>query len=312
MTVSIPDSVRYVKNGEGGQWWKVARANEQIHAGWREVPDDLLRAGDFAAAKPYIEHTAKDAGAATRDANALRALIDRPSQHVWITFEDGRMWWCTVRDQVETSAAGSTKDHGHFWLTCERGWSDHSVDGRRQLFMSELPGVVTTVSGFRGTVCKPEGWQAILRIIRNEEDKHALAARQAREAYEHAVAELIGQLREKDFELLVDLILSRDGWARIGPLGGSTADVDAQVENRASNEVAFVQVKSKADQGVFEEYIERFQAQRDRYARMIFAVHKPQGPLTVPTGLPVQVWHRDRIADLVVRLGLGVWLEKRV
>ena len=51
MTVSIPDSVRYVKNGKSGGWWKVAHANQQIHAGWREVPDDLLRAGDFAAAK---------------------------------------------------------------------------------------------------------------------------------------------------------------------------------------------------------------------------------------------------------------------
>lgn len=57
--------------------------------------------------------------------------------------------------------------------------------------------------------------------------------------------------------LLVDLILSRDGWARIGPLAGSMADIDTEVENRSSNEVAFVQVKSKADQGVLNEYIER-------------------------------------------------------
>jgi hypothetical protein len=64
--------------------------------------------------------------------------------------------------------------------------------------------------------------------------------------------------------LLVDLILSRDGWARIGPLAGSMADIDTDVENRWSNEVAFVQVNSKADQGVLNEYIERFQAQRDR------------------------------------------------
>jgi len=178
--------------------------------------------------------------------------------------------------------------------------------------MSELPGVVTTVSGFKGTVCRPEGWQAILRVIRNEEDGHAFAVRQTREAYERAIADLIGQLREKDFELLVDLILSRDGWARIGPLGGSTADIDTEVENRSSNEVALVHVKSKADQRVFNEYIERFQAQRDRYARMIFAVHTQQGALTAPIDQPVQLWHRDRIADLVVRLGLGAWLEKRV
>ena len=311
MTVSIPSSVRYVKNGPSGKWWKVAHANQQIHAGWNDVPGHLLRAGNFDAARPYIERS-RDAGAVTRDVKALQMLIERPSEHVWITFEDRRMWWCTVGDQVETNAESQTEDHGHFWLTCKRNWSDRSVDGKRQLFMSELPGPATTVSGFRATVCEPKGWQAILRAIRNEESPQAAAVRQAREAYERAVAKLVAELGEKDFELLVDLILSRDGWARIGPLAGSMADIDTEVENRSSNEIAFVQVKSKADQGVLDDYIERFRGQRDRYARMIFAVHTPQGKLSAPTDLPVHVWNQDRIADLVVRLGLGAWLEKRV
>ena len=39
MIVSLPDSVRYVKNGPGGQWWKTAKANGQMHLGWRNIPD---------------------------------------------------------------------------------------------------------------------------------------------------------------------------------------------------------------------------------------------------------------------------------
>ncbi len=313
----IPSSVRYVKNGEGGKWWKVAHARQQIHAGWAGVPEDMLRAGDFEAARHYLEkvgrESGQDAGAVTRDFNALRALIDQPSQHVWITFEDRRLWWCTVLDEIEASCEGSTKEHGHFWLKCERDWSDRSVDGERQLFMSELPGVVTTVAaGFRGTVCRPDGWQAILRVIRNEKEPHVLAARQAREAYERAVADLVSQLGFKDFELLTDLILARDGWVRIGSLGGAMADVDIEVENRSANEIAFVQVKSQANQTDLDWSVSRFQDQRDRYARMIFAVHSPQGTLNAPSELPVQIWTRNRIADLVVRLGLAAWLEKRV
>jgi hypothetical protein len=30
MTKTIPNSVRYIKNGEGGKWWKTAKANESI------------------------------------------------------------------------------------------------------------------------------------------------------------------------------------------------------------------------------------------------------------------------------------------
>jgi hypothetical protein len=309
---SIPDSVRYVKNGPGGQWWKTAHAQQQIHAGWADVPAEILRAGDLAAAKPYVEQIAKDPGAATRDYNALRALIDRPSQHVWITFEDRRMWWCTARDRVETSPEGATSEHGHFWLACQREWSDRSIDGQRQLFTSELPGAVTTVAGFRGTVCEPRDWKTILRVIRNEPEPKVLAAQRAREAYESAIADLIGQLGPKDFELLIDLTLARDGWVRIGPLGGSMADIDTEVENRSANEIAFVQVKSAADQASLDLSIAKFRAQRDRYARVIFAVHDPRGDLRAPPELPVQIWNRERIAGLVVRLGLAGWLEKRL
>ena len=123
---------------------------------------------------------------------------------------------------------------------------------------------------------------------------------------------LVRRLQAKDFELLVDLILARDGWARINAVGGSGADIDTEVENRATDEIAFVQVKSQADQAALTDYARRFSEQRDRYSRMIFAVHTPRGTLSVPPGQPVQVWGPERIGDLVVRLGLGDWLEKRV
>jgi hypothetical protein len=38
MLDTIPKSVRYVKNGAGGQWWTTAKANGQVHLGWRNVP----------------------------------------------------------------------------------------------------------------------------------------------------------------------------------------------------------------------------------------------------------------------------------
>jgi hypothetical protein len=84
------------------------------------------------------------------------------------------------------------------------------------------------------------------------------------------------------------------------------------VENRSADEIAFVQVKSRGNQAVLDDYVYRFENQRDRYARMIFAVHRIEGAVIAPSGIPVQIWDRERIADLVVRLGLADWLEGRV
>lgn len=312
----LPSGVRYIKNGPAGQWWPTARLKGELHAGWNEVPAAVLRSGRAEDARPYVEAQFKSdgtgRGAVSRDLKALDALINRPSRFVWITFEERRMWWCTVTDHVEVANGSSTKERGHFWLRCDRPWSDRTIDGARQMILSDLPGSVTAVAGFRATVCEPAASSDILRVVRNEDDPAVQAARNARMAYRDAVVGLVRRLRPNDFELLVDLILARDGWARISALGGSGPDIDTEVENRATDEIAFVQVKSQADQSALADYAGRFSEQRDRYSRMIFAVHSPRGTLSPPPGLPIQVWGPDRIGELVVRLGLGDWIEKRV
>lgn len=75
------------------------------------------------------------------------------------------------------------------------------------------------------------------------------------------------RLSPKDFEGIVDLILSRSGWTRIAKLGGTTYGVDGEVENPAIGEIAFVQVKSQATQGALDDYADPFRQRRDRYWR---------------------------------------------
>jgi hypothetical protein len=306
MTDALPNSVRYVKNGRGGRWWNAAKANGQIHAGWGDIPDELLLAADMAGVEAAVRPDYP-----TQDLNALRALIERPSQHVWVTFQDGCMWWCTVDDQIDINPQGESEKAGHFWLSCTRPWSDRSLGGARHLVRAELPGNVAMLQNFKGTVCQPTAWKEILRIIRNEVDADVEAAKIARLSYVDSVAKLIARLGDKDFEVLVDLILSRTGWARLAKLGGVTEGVDIEVENASADEIAFVQIKSSATQAVLDDYVARFKDRRDHFQRMIFAVHSPNGKLTPPTGEPVQVWEREKISDLVVKLGLGDWIGKR-
>jgi hypothetical protein len=255
--------------------------------------------------------TSKSRGSSLRISTHSSAL-QNPSQHNWVTIEDGYLWWCTVRDGITVNLdKGKEKTEGSFWLSCNRPWSNRSIGGRL-LARADLPGIVGAVAGFRAAICVPKGSPDILRIIQDRKNPDAVAATQAREAYTAAVVKLVAELHDRDFELLIDLILARTGWTRLAKLGGATEGIDIEAENAATNEIAFVQVKSEAGQGVLDDYVQRFQARRERYNRMIFAVHKPIETLKLPAGEPIQIWSGERIAQLAVQLGLGEWIANRL
>lgn len=309
MCDKLPVSLRYVKNGGGGRWWQAAKTNLQMHIGWSGIPHELLMKPDFAEIERIIKVQYGPKPGAMQDFNQLRGLLNTPSQHVWMTFEDRYMWWCTVLDGITVNPNGESTNKGNFWLVCDCPWSNRSLNGKL-LAMTDLPGTVTTVAGFKGTVCTPKAWREILRIIQDEKDHDAALAAVARGEYKQAVEKIVRRLSWQDFEQLIDLILIRTGWARISTLGKTLKGIDLEVQNRTANEIAFVQVKAAATQKVLDGYVEQFNNQRDRYARMIFAIHSPSGELRAD--LPVQLWTCDRVAEFVVHAGLGEWVESRL
>jgi hypothetical protein len=179
MSKELPTSVRYVKNGKSSQWWKAAQKNGQIHAGWKNIPDELLVKQDIPAIEKLLLEQYGEKRGSKQDINQVCSLLVAPSQHIWVTFEDGFLWWCTVVDGVTMNPDGETSSSGHFWLTCDRRWSKASVNGR-PLAVSDLPGTVTTTAGFRATVCTPKDWQSILRLIKDETDKDAINSAERR------------------------------------------------------------------------------------------------------------------------------------
>lgn len=310
MMDELPQSVRYIKLGVGGCWWPVSKNRNQIHAGWGSIEDHAIETRDFARLDKLLRAQYGSKQGATQDFNQLRSLLDSPSNHIWFTFEAGYLWWCTATDELTVDPAGSQAASGHFFITCDKGWSNRSVGGRL-LAMSELPGSVTATAGFRGTTCEPRAAAQVRRIIVDEIDADVREANEALTRHRDAVEALIRKLSPKDFELLVDLIFSRSGWSRLAKLGGPIEGVDVEVENPAIDEIAFVQVKSIANQAILDDYIERFHARRDRYDRMIFAAHTTRVDLVVPADSPIQVWSNGDLARLVVRLGLSDWLFAR-
>jgi hypothetical protein len=169
----IPLSVRYVKNGEGGRFWPKARACGQLHAGWWFVPRDLVRTLDLARIRGCIQKwydsENKKPGVVTNDFNQFKLLtVENPSQHVWVTYEEGCLWWCTVRDGITINEdtdiqknKGSfwPKNKGSFWLTSNRPWSNESIgrkllDGPRLVHYSEM-------------ICEPRRSAEILQTIQD-------------------------------------------------------------------------------------------------------------------------------------------------
>ena len=126
--ITLPNSVRYVKNGAGSRWWPAAHDHNQIHAGWKCVPRELLLTPNFPTIRQIIKaEFGLKKGAAQRDYNALCALLDAPNEHIWITIQDGFMWWCTARVGAILNPVEESRQKGNFWLACDRPWSNRSL-----------------------------------------------------------------------------------------------------------------------------------------------------------------------------------------
>jgi hypothetical protein len=303
-------TVRYVKNGQGGRWWKAARESGEVHAGWGYLSPALLEAPrDYGEIERVIRVNKSNRGTATRDLNDLRVILEEARDHVWVTFEDGYLWWCTLGPELVINPDGEGATKGHFWIPCETPWSNKSLGGRL-LAIDSLPGSVTKTAGYRGTVCEVN--DAVLRILRDELNPISAEVVHARTSYIQALVAAVQELNPKDFEQLVDLVLVRSGWARTSVLGTTREAIDLEAVNVAANELAFVQVKCSAGQAELDDYVKRFRERRGRYQRMIFAVHTPAGRLEAPEGEPIRVWNAEEVAELVARLGLGEWVEGRL
>lgn len=304
----LPSSVRYVKNGDKGRWWRAARTKGQIHLGWSETRQDLLLTKNFEGIKRFYrkKNTPIHSG-------AIIQSLDHPDKHVWITFEDGFLWWCTVRDGITVNPSREDLQKGNYWLRCQRKWSNRSLKGKL-LSIERLPGPVTRTKGFRATICEPTHWEAILRVIRGDVNADVLASSDARSRYANAIEKAVGSLVWQDFEKLIEMILRRSGWDSISARDPVREGVDIEAENPSTQERVFVQVKVSANQKSLAKYVNKFKQRRENFDHFIFAVHSPVGKLALPEGNDrnLQLWTSAQIGKLVVRLGLGEWVEDRL
>lgn len=106
-----------------------------------------------------------------------------------------------------------------------------------------------------------------------------------------------------------DLIFARSGWQRSTKVGEHLTDVDLVMEQPTTNETAFVQVKSTANQAVLDDYLARFHS--SGFNRFFFICHSAKGRLALPEQPNLHLFEGHRLADAAVKNGLFDWLVER-
>jgi hypothetical protein len=304
-----PAQIRYIKLGAGGAFARDCFEANEIGLAFNAVPHPPCAAGDWEAVRQILLGEGKTPSVAASHLRELRAFYELGADTLWITFAEGKLWWAF--------AAPGVIWRGEAQLPRRRkligGWRCTDIGGAC-LAMARLSTRLTKVAAYRATICKVEEEDYLLRKINAEPDPLIAAASRAQAELEAIAQRLIRKLHEKDFEVLVDLIFAASGWRRISVLGETEKDIDLMVEQIATGEKAFVQVKSAATPAVLADYIERYRAYGD-VQRFVLACHSPSSALARQADdqpADIALWLTDTLARKAIRAGLFDWLIERV
>lgn len=301
--IEIPESVRFVRLGQGGRWVQRSHELQQLHAGWADCERAALLAND----PDCLQKTGRFKGKSLRQDSELQHLLDRPSRHVWITTYNGHLWWTLVDDGIHFTKGGETKEQGNFYLTCQKPWSNVSLKGTL-LELEALPGPVGVVAGFRATCCVPKHERAILRAIRGEKPPEVQRFIEARSRLIDVTTDLVKNLHWRDFEALVDLVFARGGYVRVSRRGGTMESVDLELNHPESGEMIAVQIKAAFDSEQVREYLSKQLSRARRPDKLFFVTLADAEPIAEH----VVGWNCKRVAELVVDRGLATWVASRV
>lgn len=109
-------------------------------------------------------------------------------------------------------------------------WRASAIDGER-LIATELPGTLTRLQGFRGTICFVRASDALHRVLNSESSPGFSELRAARKNLVDRVAEALGELHWTDFKTLADLLFRASGWRRTTMLGEQLEGIDVALED---------------------------------------------------------------------------------
>lgn len=188
------------------------------------------------------------------------------------------------------------------------GWLSKDLKGN-QLLISGLNGGITKTLSYQGTICDfSEVYAKLLinRILCIPNPRRVETEKAYNDLIERSKP-LIQAFTPKDFELLVELIISRAGLKRMGVAGKNEETIDLVLNNPITDERWIVQVKSDTNQNEFEKYLKAYIeiSQNVEKCRMIYAFHTGK---VKNADKNVLLWDINKLSKLVVDNGLVDWV----
>jgi hypothetical protein len=304
----------YIKLGEGNRWAKLAFDSDTLRFGFEDISHKnalaAVEAKNFTSIKAFYEREhGVIPGAATRYSNEVREFYTAGNDVLWITFSEGRMWWCLADAEVIPTLAVNPAATGSRYRKTINRWSDKDMEGET-LWTNVLRGSLTTTAGFRGTICRVREFDYLLRRLNGEETPATEAVRTARLKLIDVLTPLIRGLHWKDFELLVELVMTQGGWRRVSARGGTQHTTDLELELPLTGERALVQVKSSLDQNTAGKITAGLiEAAGD--ARVFIVYHTRHGQVSIEKN-NVTLIGPEALAEHAVDLGLTTWIMRKV
>lgn len=302
----VVSEIRYIKLGRGGIWADESLAEGYLSFGYHSIPNEVCQAGDWEQVRSLLSDR-KSEGAITAGVNEVAAFYERPADCLWVTFAQGHMWWGFAEREV-IWLGGHPNGGPSRIRPMIGGWSKLDAKGE-PLVASQLSSKLTKVANFRGTICTVEDEPYLLRKIQAIDEPIVVEARAVSDQMVAVATRMIKALHWADFETLVDLIFARSGWQRMSKVGTGLSDVDIILEQPTTNERAFVQVKSRANQATFDDYFRRFEV--SGFQRFFFVCHSPAGSLKIPEAHNVHLFSEASLALTAIKCGLFEWLVEQ-
>lgn len=304
-------AVRYIKLGRGGENAAECLAANEIGLGFDDASHTACQDGRWEEVRQGFLARGAHPQKATTHTNELRAFYQGDTAALWITFADDLLWWGFAHQDV--SWRGENVRHLPRRRRMIGSWRSTDLAGA-PLHVRSLRRRLTIVRLYKGTICDVAEKDYLLRRINGLDEPIIQEAINARNSLQRLAIKLTQQLHETDFELLIDLIFNASGWRRVSVLGETEKDIDLLVEQIATNQRAFVQVKSRASAAVLDDYKKRYSAMHG-VDRLVFVCHSPDAGLRARLGNEpdfVNLWFAETIADKAVRAGLFDWIVDRL
>ena len=295
--------VYYIKLGSGNQpdIAKKCIASNLLWLGFNEATEDVIHeaiqneyqcnCNDWKEAWEPVRQSYSNTNKTTQTnyAKAIRQFYTATKDDFFFTFLNSTMYYCHPIGNIIPISEDNTQDCFSVGSRVRNttGWKNHPETSDSIKFLERnLSGRITKAKIFRGTIYELTGIEK--ETFFNTLEWHFPECEKLEEAKKqipNLVIPVIQMLNDHDFEIRVDMLLTKSGWLRVGELGGTVKAIDMEYLVPVENKQVFVQVKSVLSDRVCKEALKLLSDELADKANVIcyLAFHTIEPGISIPT-----------------------------